>query len=83
MNENTPSKRKDKIFQNNNELKLNSLNNALETNEHYNKLLTSKYNENLIQKYKVIAHQEKLIIYNNITESIPKSQNLYINTFIH
>ena len=83
MNENTPSQRKEKIFQNNNELKLNSLNNALETNKHYNKLLTSKYNENLIQKYKVIAHQEKLIIYNNITESIPKSQNLYINTFIH
>ena len=81
MNENTPSQRKDKIFPDNNELKLNSLSTPLEPNKHHDKLITSKYNENLIQKYKTIAHPRKNNNIKSITESIPKPQNLFLNNF--
>ena len=80
MNENTPSQRKEKIFSNN-ELKLNSLITPLEPNKHYDKLLTSKYNENFTKKYKTIAQPRKKNNIKSTTESIPKPQNLFINTF--
>ena len=82
MNENTPSHRKDKIFPDNNDLKLNSLSTPIEPNKYYNKILTSKYNENLNQKYKTIAQsRQNNNNMSNITDSIPKPQKLFINNY--
>ena len=81
MNESTPSQRKEKIFPNINELKLNSLSSPIEANNHFDKLLNSKYNENLTKKSKTIAHSKQNNNISSMKESAPKPNNLFINNF--
>jgi hypothetical protein len=80
MNENTPSHKKIQIFQENSNIKMNSINTPMaEINKYYEKI--NKYEENNNHKYKTIAQSRKNNNMNNNNESIPKPQNLFRNTY--
>ena len=86
MNENTPNHKLNQNFQENTDLKLNSISTPIEVNKYYEKLLIHQFNDNQNRKYKTIAHSRQNNnnnnnISTNNDDSIPKPQNLFMNHY--
>jgi len=83
MNENTPNHKLSN--QENNDLKLNSINTPIEVNKYYDKLLIHRFNDSHNRKYKTIAlsrqNNNNNNISTNIDDSIPKPKNLFMNHY--